>query len=142
MKDGSIKLSQGALIDMIIQDADLKYSKVKTVPAKVNEHLHAHLDKSPFSLTFNYRSMIDKLNYLAQTTRPDIMYATHQLAKYSSNPHKPHGDAALYLVRYLKKSCEIGIHFQPDPTKILNVISTLTSPDFGISNLLVTIQVL
>jgi hypothetical protein len=117
MKDGSIKLSQRALMDTIIKDADLKDSKVKAVLAKVNEHLHAHLDKPPFSLNFNYGSMIGKLNYLAQTTRPDIMYATHQLAKYSSNPREPHGDAALYLVQYLKKSRDIGIRFQPDPTK-------------------------
>jgi len=45
------------------------------------------------------------------------MYATHQLAKYSSNPCKPHGEAALYLVRYLKKSRDIGISFQTDPDK-------------------------
>ena len=108
MKDGSIGLSQRALIDTIIQDADLQDSKVKAVPAKVNEHLHAHLDKPPFSLNFNYRSMIGKVNYLAQTTRP---------AKYSLNPREPHGDAALYLVRYLKKSCDIGIRFQPDPNR-------------------------
>ena len=98
MKDGSIGLSQHGLIDTIIQDADLQDSKVKAVPAKVSKHLHAHLDKAPFSLNFNYRSMIGKLKYLAQTTRPDIMYATHQLAKYSSHPRKPHGDASLYLV--------------------------------------------
>jgi hypothetical protein len=117
IKDGSIEPSQRVLIDTIIHDADLNDSKVKAVPAKVNEHLHAHLDKPPFSLNFNYRSMIGKLNYLAQTTRPDIMYATHQLAKYSSNPCKPHGEAALYLVRYLKKSRDIGIRFRPDPNK-------------------------
>jgi hypothetical protein len=104
MKDGSIGLSQHALIDTIIQDADLQDSKVKAVLAKVNEHLHAHLDKAPFSLNFNYQSMIGKLNYLAQTTRPDIMYAMHQLTKYSSHPREPHGDDALYLVRYLKKT--------------------------------------
>jgi hypothetical protein len=61
--------------------------------------------------------MIGKLNYLAQTTQPDIMYATHQLAKYSLDPRKPHGEAALYLVRYLKKSCDIGICFRPNPEK-------------------------
>ena len=62
--------------------------------------------------------MMGKLNYLAQTTGPDmIMYATHQLAKYSLNLPKPHGEAALYLVRYLKKSCDIGIRFRPDPDK-------------------------
>ena len=61
--------------------------------------------------------MIGKLNYLAQTTGPDIMYATHQLAKYSLNPRKPHGKAALYLVRYLKISWDIGFCFRPDPDK-------------------------
>ncbi len=61
--------------------------------------------------------MIGKLNYLAQTTKPDIMYAKHQLTKYSSNLCEPHGEAALYLVRYLKKSCDIGIRFRPDPDK-------------------------
>ena len=104
IKDSSIELSQWALIDTIIQDADLNDSNVKAVPAKVNEHLHAHLDKPSFSLNFNYRSMVGILNYLAQTTRPDIMYATNQLAKYSSNPLEQHGEAALYLVGYLKKS--------------------------------------
>ncbi len=98
IKDGSIELSQRALIDTIIEDADLNDSKAKAVPAKVNEHLHAHLDKPPFALNFNYQSMIGKLNYLAQTTRPDIMHATHQLAKYSLDPPEPHGEAALYLV--------------------------------------------
>jgi hypothetical protein len=68
IKDGSIKLSQRALIDIMIEDADLNNLKVKAVPAKVNEHLHAHLDKPPFELNFNYQSMIGKFNYLAQTT--------------------------------------------------------------------------
>ncbi len=38
-------------------------------------------DKPTFNLNFNYRSAVGKLNYLAQTTRPDIMYATHQLVR-------------------------------------------------------------
>jgi hypothetical protein len=59
----------------------LNGSKVKAVPAKVSEILHAHLDKPPFSLNFGYRSVIGKLNYLAQTMMPDIVYAAHQLAK-------------------------------------------------------------
>ena len=53
IKDSSIELSQRALINTIIQYADLKDSKVKAVPAKVNEHLHAHLGKPSFSLNFN-----------------------------------------------------------------------------------------
>ena len=45
------------------------------------------------------------------------MYATHQVAKYSSDPREPHGEAILYLVRYLKKTRDLGIRFKPDPKK-------------------------
>ncbi len=117
LKNSVIELTQQALIDSIISDVALNNSKVKAVPAKVSEILHTHLDKPPFSLTFGYRSVIRKLNYLAQTTRPDIVYATHQLAKYSSDPREPHGEAVLYLICYLKKTQDLGTRFKPDRDK-------------------------
>ncbi len=63
LKNGIIELAQQALIDSIISDVALGDSKVKAVPAKVGEVLHAHLDKPPFSLNFGYRLVIGKLNY-------------------------------------------------------------------------------
>ncbi len=54
LKDGIIELSQRALIDSIIADMALGNSKVKAVPAKVSEILHAHLDKPLFLLNFGY----------------------------------------------------------------------------------------
>ena len=117
LSDGSIEFSQRALIDSIINDVGLADAKVKPVPAKVNHNLHAFKDCPPFSLDFNYRSVVGKLNYLAQTTRGDITYATHQIAKYSADPREPHGEAILYLVRYLKKTRDLGLRFKPDPTK-------------------------
>jgi hypothetical protein len=115
LRDGSLELSQRALIDTIIADANIDDTKVKRVPAKVKEHLHAHLDKPPYALHLNYRSAIGKLNYVGQTSRPEIMYAVHQLAKYSSNPREPHGEALLYLIRYLKLTRDVGLRFSPKP---------------------------
>jgi hypothetical protein len=117
LKNGVIELTQRALIDSIISDVALNDSKVKAVPAKVSEILHAHFDKPPFSLNFGYHSVIGKLNYLAQTMRPDIVYVTHQLTKYSSNPREPHGEAVLYLICYLKKTRHLGTCFKPDQDK-------------------------
>jgi len=45
------------------------------------------------------------------------MYATHQVAKYSSDPRKTHGEAILYLVRYLKKTRDLGLEFKPSHGK-------------------------
>ena len=47
--------------------------------------------------------------------RPDIVYAMHQVAKYSSDPRKEHGEAIIYIVKYLKATRHIRIHFKPDP---------------------------
>jgi hypothetical protein len=117
LKDGSYKSTQHAVIDSIISSVGLTDSKTKPVPVKVSLQLNAFKDQPIFDLDFNYRSAVGKLNYLAQTTHPDIMYATHQIAKYSSDPRETHGEAILYLVQYLKRTCDLGIHFKPDPDK-------------------------
>jgi hypothetical protein len=75
--DGSIEFTQRALIDSIIVDVGVNDSKTKPVPAKSSLQLHAFKDKPEYDLDFNYRSAVGKLNYLAQTTRPDVMYAMH-----------------------------------------------------------------
>lgn len=116
--DGSFHFVQTGLIDTIIADCGLTNSyKKKQVPAKSSKILRAHLDSPKFDGPFNYRSVIGKLNYLAQTTRPDIMYAVHSCAKYSSDPRKEHGDAILDIVMYLKTCRTLGLKFKPDPTK-------------------------
>ena len=61
-----------------------------------------------------YCSAIGKLNYVGQTSHPEIMYAMHQLAKYSSNPREPHGEALLYLICYLMLTRDIGLRFSPN----------------------------
>jgi hypothetical protein len=115
--NGYIEFTQCALIDSIIADVGENDSKAKPVPPKPFLQLHAFKDEPEYDLDFNYRFAVGKPNYLAQTTRPDIMYATHQIAKYSSDPRKLHGKAILYLVRYLKKTRDLGLHFKPDPSK-------------------------
>jgi hypothetical protein len=117
LQDGSYELTQCTLMDSTISDIGLKDAKVKPVPAKVSLQLHVFKDEPPFALDFNYRSTVGKLNYLAQTTKSDIMYATHQIAKYSSDPRQSHGEAILYLVCYLKKTWDLGLKFKPDPKK-------------------------
>ena len=117
-KHGYFHFSQLALIDSIIDDIGLSNShKVKPVPAKVSLQLHSFPHSPKFDEHFNYRSAVGKLNYLAQTTRPDIMTATHMIAKYSADPRKEHGEAIIYLVMYLKATRHIGLRFKPDPSK-------------------------
>ena len=119
-EDGVFHFTQRALIDFILEDVGLANSKkTKPVPAKSSQILQACPGPPPFDGPFNIRSVvgIGKLNYLAQTTRPDIMQAVHSIAKFVSNPRKKHGEAVMYLYMYLNKARDIGLKFKPDPTK-------------------------
>jgi hypothetical protein len=113
MRNGSYEFTQRTLTDAINSDINLTNAKVKPVPAKVSIPLRAFKNAPPFNLNFNYCSIIGKLNYLTQISRGDIMYATHQITKYSSNPREPHGEAILYLVCYLKKTRDLSVCFKP-----------------------------
>ncbi|KAL7481171.1 hypothetical protein ACHAW6_007756 [Cyclotella cf. meneghiniana] len=85
--------TQHASIDAIIDDVDIHNSYTKLVPAKVSLQLHAFHDLPKFDGNFNYRTAVGKLNYLGQTTRPDILYTVHKAAKYSTEPRVEHGEA-------------------------------------------------
>ena len=45
------------------------------------------------------------------------MYVVHQVAKYSANPKQAHGEAIVYIVKYLKATRHIGLPFKPDASK-------------------------
>ena len=76
----------------------LEGANTKSVPDKAHVIQLSHKEQPRFALEFNYRSVTGKLNYLAHTSRPDIMYATHQISKYSTDLRMPHGEAIIYLV--------------------------------------------
>ena len=103
--DGTIHLSQPHLvIDQILEDLRLNGSEVKlrSTPAASSKLLTRHRDSKSFDDSFNYRSVIGKLNYLEKATRSDISYDVHQCARFVSDPKREHGDAVRWLGRYLK----------------------------------------
>ncbi|KAJ3704067.1 hypothetical protein LUZ61_007772 [Rhynchospora tenuis] len=55
-----------------------------------------------------YRRLVGKLIYLT-ITRPELCYAVHTLAQFMHTPIQTHYDAALRVVRYLKKNPGQGI---------------------------------
>ena len=92
-KEGGIEFTRQALIDSIIPDVGLEGTTTKPVPTKAHITVRAQKDKPMFAFSFDYCSVTGKLNYLAQTSWPDIMYAIHQIAKYSADPRSTHGQS-------------------------------------------------
>ena len=72
--------------------------------------------------------MIDKKNYLAGTTRPDIIFSVHKYAKYSIYPEQSHEDVVKTFGRYFKNAKEKSLGFTPDGT---NGLECYANVDFS-----------
>jgi hypothetical protein len=68
--------------------------------------------------TWEYRRIIGQLNFLEKSTRPDIAYAVHQCARFSSDPRASHKMAILRIGRYLMATRSEGIVFEPDNSSL------------------------
>lgn len=117
MDDGKIKLTQPQIIDDILQELgiDDKWTS-KPVAASSSKILSRNVEAETPKSNFNYRKVIGKLNFLEKSTRPDIAYAVHQCARFSSDPKQEHIDAVMYLGRYLKGTRSQGIIIDPNMT--------------------------
>ena len=57
------------------------------------------------------------MNYLQQSTHPDIEFAVHQCARFCNDPKQSHRRAIKRIAKYWLGSKERGIVCRPDKTK-------------------------
>jgi hypothetical protein len=108
----TISMTQPGLIEAILNDLHLSSSsKSKDSPAL--GILYPDLNGHPRQEKWNFRSVIGKLNFLAQNTRPDISFAVHQCARFSSKPTALHELAVKRLGRYLLATKDKGLILHP-----------------------------
>jgi hypothetical protein len=120
LENKSFHLTQPGLIQQVINDIGMnQYGKGKDTP--VDSILHCDKEGSERVETWNYRSIIGKLNYIANSTRPDISMAVHQCAKYCSNPKAIHELAVKRIVRYLLATKDKGLILKPTTTLTLDM---------------------
>mmetsp|Transcript_17771 Transcript_17771/g.54311 ORF Transcript_17771/g.54311 Transcript_17771/m.54311 type:complete len:226 (+) Transcript_17771:1098-1775(+) len=58
---------------------------------------------------YPYRSIVGSLLFVSVMTRPDITYIVNSLARFSTNPGKPHWNALRHLLRYLRGTSKLGL---------------------------------
>ena len=92
-----IIFTQPHLIDDILHHA----KDGKETPAASSRILTRNDNGADHDKSFHYRSIIGKLNYSEKATRPDNSFATHQCARYMSDPKKSHARAVQWLGRYI-----------------------------------------
>ncbi|KAL7525814.1 hypothetical protein ACHAWF_001519 [Thalassiosira exigua] len=122
-----------ALINQIIADCGLTMSTTKKqVPVKCNKILLAHLDSPKFDSLFNYRSVINKLSYLAQMAHSDVIYTVHSCVPDTASTME--GVRSCCFGHYHVPQVHVRSPSSSSPTlrRDLRTTSTLTLPATGI----------
>jgi len=108
-----ILLHQGKYVEDILEKFGFKDAKDSSTPMAERPLLSADPEGEPVSQT-EYRSMIGSLMYLT-ASRPDIMFAVCQCARYQANPKLSHLTAVKRIFRYLKARPKLGLWYPKNP---------------------------
>lgn len=80
-----------------------------------------------------YAQLLGRLNWITRTVRPDIANAVSILSRFTKNPSKRHWEALKGVLRYLKGTSNLGVHYYRKPQDS-NSVSTYTSADWNDSS--------
>ena len=135
LQAGTVRIAQRTAIDAIVQALHLEGAKTVSTPIAVGRKL----DKTQCPTTEDgiadmagvpYREGVGMCMYLAVTSRPNILYTVHRLAKYMANPGRAHWEALKRLVRYLIGTRELWLVYGRDKTGLAG----FSDADWGTSD--------
>jgi hypothetical protein len=115
----SISLSQRQYIDSVLERCRMSECAPLSTPMSHSAHMTANdpEDNTPiFKVVWNgkqvsYTSAIGSLMYTMLGTRADLAYAVGVLGRYSANPKWCHWKAVKHVMRYLKGTRTMELHY-------------------------------
>jgi Reverse transcriptase (RNA-dependent DNA polymerase) len=118
--DGTVVLTQQGLIDRCIAALGVEGLPIKHTPAEYG-CLGSCRESDPAQGTYSYPSVIGMLQYLVTHTRPDLMFAVSQCARYTHSPRRKHELALERIGQYLKGTRNKGLILRPEVDGVLRI---------------------
>ena len=113
-KNGEIDMHQSPYNSKVWKSYLEESAPTSTIPAstvRLSSHDCPETPEQKAEVDYPYINATGSLLYSALCTRPDIFFATMQLARFNSNPGLPHVKASKQVLRYLKGTNDLGIKF-------------------------------
>lgn len=108
----TIKLSQPAYIDKVLNQFHLDKAKTVNTPMKEITLLQPRTEgEATAAEKERYQGMTGSIMFSIVETRPDISFATSVASRFAKNPGHQHTEAVKTILRYLKGSRERGITY-------------------------------
>ncbi|XP_062713574.1 uncharacterized protein LOC134290444 [Aedes albopictus] len=112
-------LDQESYINDLLQRFNVADCNVVATPADPNQKLTKEMcpntnEERKQMESVPYRELVGSLQYLAQSTRPDICFAVNMVSQFCQNPGKAHWTAAKRILRYLKGTKAMKLTYSKD----------------------------
>jgi hypothetical protein len=107
-----INLTQPKLIKQLIELLRMGDSNSASTPA-VNDSLGSDINGPAFNEKWSHSSAVGMLMNLANNTRPDIVFATHQCARFTHAARHSHPLAVKQIIWYLLRTSDKGMILSP-----------------------------
>ncbi|KAK2442716.1 putative mitochondrial protein [Trifolium repens] len=108
-----ISLDQSHYVEKILKKYGYYDCKEKNTPYDGSVKLFKNTGESVRQS--EYASIIGSLRYATDCTRPDIAYVVGLQCRFTSRPSNEHWDAIKRVMGYLKKTMNLGLHYQRFP---------------------------
>ena len=118
--NNSISISQQKYIENLLHKEDMLEANPVAMPMDLNIKLAPDLDNNKLNHSNLYAKLLGCLQFISNSTRPDISYAVNKLAAYTANPGLQHHSAIKCILRYLAGTKTLGITYRNTPNETDN----------------------
>jgi hypothetical protein len=109
-------ISQKIYIQSILEREGLSEINSVGTPLDSNMKLGPNPDENEGNRSNSFARLLGELQFLANSTRPDIAFAVNRLASYTANPSLQHFAAVKRVLRYLAGTKDQGITYRKAST--------------------------
>ena len=107
----SITLSQKVCVESILERKGLSEINSVATPLDPNIKLVLNPDGNEGNRSNSFVRLLRELQFLANSTQPDIAFAVNRLAAYTANPSLQHVTALKWILQYLAGTKNFGITY-------------------------------
>lgn len=114
---GEIWMGQTTYAKNVLEKFGMENSKPVNTPVDMNSKLVKHSDDKEGVDPTRFQSAVGSLLYLSTRTRPDIVYAVNNVARFCAKPTNHHWTAVKRIMRYLNGTLNLGLLYSKEKPK-------------------------
>lgn len=131
--ENKIEIDQSEYIETLLKRFDMVNCKIAKTPSDPNVKLSIQMINKETDITGSvpYQQLVGGLLYLAEGTRPDIAFATHDVSRFNAQHSGEHWEAVLRILRYLKGTMDLKLCYENSDDDKKNCLKAYSDSDWA-----------